>query len=165
MNIKRSVRLFFVSYGRLIFTIIAFLAIFIYALHSLDEYVGKTYIKNELTEEEKSILEEQNEKVKENKKYISEIIDYCNNKEITKAYNMLSDKCKNEKYRTIDEFQINFIKKYFSLNISEYKIEKNKNDYIVSLTQDMLITGKTESSIYINIKIIDLRDKIYIKNK
>ena len=150
---RRKIRLFFVQYGRLLIFIIGAIVIFIYLLKGLNSYYKETYIKNEITPEERIAIEQEEQDEEQSEKNISQFIDNCNSEKIQEAYNMLTDECKNEKYKTINEFKNNYINLLFNIKICEYKIEKENEIYIVNLTEDMLITGKTESTKHTKLRL------------
>lgn len=160
MGIDRKIKIFFVTYGRLLFMIIASIAVLIFIIQSLNNFVKESNSNSVLTEEEKNIFEQ--EKELEKKNYISKFIDYCNSKEIEKAYDMLSKKCKEEKYSTIEDFENKYIKQNYNLKIDKYMIKKENNLYEVYLTEDMLVTGKTTSTKQTKIQIDTIENKIYL---
>lgn len=166
-NIKREIRLFFVYYGKLISFIIGFIAVIILIIQSLNVYTikQKENINNQYSQEEYEQKQEEKEKKTKDKEYISEFIDYCNEGKIQEAYTMLSDKCKEEKYSTIEEFKKMYVNKIFSINICKYEIIKENDIYVITLTQDMLITGKTNSTIEQKYQVSGvLERRIYIQN-
>lgn len=162
MELDRKIKLFFVTYGRLLFMIIASIAVLIFIIQSLNNFVKESNSNSVLTEEEKNIFEQEKEKELEKKNYISKFIDYCNSKEIEKAYDMLSKKCKEEKYSTIEDFENKYIKQNYNLKIDKYMIKKENNLYEVYLTEDMLVTGKTTSTKQTKMIINTIEDKIYL---
>lgn len=164
MELDRKIRLFFVTYGRLLFMVIASIAILIFIIQSLNNYVKEQDKNTTLTEEEKNIIEQEKQNEYEIKNYISKFIEYCDSKDIQKAYEMISEKCKKEKYGSLENFENEYIKKYFNIKIANYKIKKDNNIYEVLLTEDMLITGKTTSTNQIKIQMNNVEDKIYILN-
>lgn len=164
MELDRKIRLFFVTYGRLLFMVIASIAILIFIIQSLNNYVKEQDKNTTLTEEEKNIIEQEKQNEYEIKNYISKFIEYCDSKDIQKAYEMISEKCKKEKYGSLENFENEYIKKYFNIKIANYKIKKDNNIYEVLLTEDMLITGKTTSTNQIKILINTTNEKIYIIN-
>lgn len=94
---------------------------------------------------------------------IKEYMDACNNKEYEKAYNMLSQDCRDNLYPEIEDF-----KKYIDAIFNTKKIYNiqdfsNKNDtyiYIVTILNDIMLTGTTDE------EYIDTYDeKIVIKNE
>lgn len=164
MELDRKIRLFFVTYGRLLFMVIASIAILIFIIQSLNNYVKELNKNTVITEEEKNIIEQEKQNEYEIKNYISKFIEYCDSKDIQKAYEMISEKCKKEKYGSLENFENEYIKKYFNIKIANYKIKKDNNIYEVLLTEDMLITGKTTSTNQIKIQMNNVEDKIYILN-
>lgn len=166
MGIKRKIKLFFADYGKLLFQVIGGICILIYIIQSLNNYVieqEKDKITNTTTEEQKEIIKLQKEEEKTEEEYISLFIDYCNERKIKEAYEMLSDKCKTERYANINIFKDEYIKNVFKLNISKYSIKKIDDTYSIILVEDELQSGKgdsTKEEIYIIEGILDR--KIYI---
>lgn len=140
-KIKREIRLFFVKYGRLLVFIIGIFLITILVLESIEDYYITTMNYEEKIEIEKQ-EEIEREKEQEDREYISKFIDFCNEKKAEEAYEMISYKCKQEKYTTLEEFKNEYINKFFEIRIDNYKIVKENDIYKVSLIQNMLLTGK-----------------------
>ena len=77
---------------------------------------------------------------------LSEFYDACNNKELEKAYNMLTDECKEMLYSSLDIFQSNYYNYVFNGEKKNYNFENwNGNTYYITLKGDALTTGKVES--------------------
>ena len=74
---------------------------------------------------------------------IEQFIEYCNNKDLESAYNMLTEKCKEEMFSNIETFENIYYNSTFE-NISKVAtIEKwANNTYIVKITENPLSTGK-----------------------
>lgn len=110
------------------------------------------------------------EVTQENKNLIDEFVKYCNEKEITNAYNLLTDECKKILFSTEQEF----IDYYYSIIFTETKlvnIENFKNSsstytYVVQYYNDVLADGKiSDSDIYKDYITIDKRtNKININS-
>lgn len=87
------------------------------------------------------------EKIKEEtSEIIDEFIGYCNTKKIEKAYELLSDECKEVLYPTLDDFTQNYYNRIFKEK-KAYLYQAwttNNNSYIfrVDFVPDMLATGK-----------------------
>ena len=84
-------------------------------------------------------------------------VDYCNNNQITKAYNLLSEDCKNEMYPTEESFKKGYYNTIFLGKKRNITVENwTKNIYKVKYMEDALSTGiyTTENAIqdYITIK-------------
>ena len=87
------------------------------------------------------------EQVKENRELIiDKFIKYCNAKDITNAYNLLSDDCKNEVFKNIETFNNNYIKVNFEEQRLYSKEKYNGSTYKVQLYNNGLSTGKQEES-------------------
>ena len=155
MEVRRNIRLFFVHYGRFLFSIIGGILLVVFCVQSVNRYVKEQAETKEAkpsiqyTQEE--ILQKQ-KKEKEEKAIIQEFLDNLIRGDIQKAYDMLSTECKEEKYISIDIFQEQYVKQYFSIPVIEYQI-KLREEYVVQLQQDPLITGKTDAMLQTKFKI------------
>lgn len=169
-NIRRSVRLFFVSYGSLLFQIIGIIVIVLFVLrvanHLYTENTENEVIENEILQEEIKENEQTIKKQKENISFISEFLDYCNKGQVEEAYSMLSDKCIKEKFQTIDIFKTEYLNKIFTYK-KEYEIENENNLYKVTILEGVLESGGLENrkSIITHYRIEEnvLENKIYIE--
>lgn len=85
-----------------------------------------------------------------NTKIIEEFINYCNNKEIEKAYNILTDECKEEIFdNNIQNFKQNYVDKIFTTKkmcSMQSWINSYRYTYKVKILDDMLSTGIISSS-------------------
>ncbi len=83
-----------------------------------------------------------------NSELIDKFISYCNNKEIQKAYNLLTDECKEAVYSSkIENFQNNYVNRIFSTKKSytiQSWISSNIYTYEVQISDDILSTGKLD---------------------
>lgn len=92
----------------------------------------------------------------EQKNIISDFVEYCNNKEIQKAYKLISIDCREELYPTVEDF-----KKYYYDNIFSVKRTFSMQNwsgkiYMLRYIEDVLTTGKVNdnSTIQDYIKIV-----------
>ena len=93
------------------------------------------------------------EQFEQDSNLVNKFLDFCNNKEVEEAYNLISDECKKEKYPTLEEF-----KKFYYNDIFEKKRECNlqawisSSDYMVykvRYSNNMLATGTyDENDVY-----------------
>ena len=89
------------------------------------------------------------EEVKTNeqsKNTIKKFVEYCNNKEIEKAYSMLSEDCKKLIYSDIEKFKINYIDRIFYI-YRLYTLENwfetlSLKTYYIKYTEDILASRK-----------------------
>lgn len=162
-KIKRKLGVFIITYGKLLliifgaFCIIRVISKFI----ANNNYINNTY-ENELVSKTNE-LTKINE---EDKKIISKFIEYCNDGNVSEAYNMLSDKCKTEVYYSEDIFKNEYIGEFFRIKIVKYEVGfLNDDTYKVDLTQNMLETGKADAVLTQIFKIekTELDKKIYIQ--
>lgn len=79
------------------------------------------------------------------KDVIEEFINLCSNKQISKAYELLSAKCKEELYPTLEDFSEKYYNKIFSTKktyiCQAWFTEKSKYTYKIDFVDDMLATG------------------------
>ena len=145
-NIRRKIKLFFVYYGELLTFFIGITIAIIFVIQWLNNLAIKN--KEELYSSEEYRQEVQQAEDSElEKKTINQFIQYCNEQKIKEAYEMLSDSCKSKKFSTVDIFKEEYINKKFNIKICDYEINKQEdNTYIISLIEDMIVTGKTNSS-------------------
>lgn len=91
----------------------------------------------------KDVSEEQQ---KINSEIIDEFINYCNNKEIEKAYNLLTDECKERVFFSkIEYFEQNYINKIFNTQKSytiQSWVSSNGYTYKIEIYDDILSSGK-----------------------
>ncbi len=77
---------------------------------------------------------------------IDSFIKYCNDGDIEKAYNLLTDECKEELFSSVESFT----NKYYNSIFSTYKTYSIQNwfgnTYKIKLTEDALTTGKVSSN-------------------
>lgn len=87
----------------------------------------------------------QDNKQEQNTKIMDDFIKYCNSKEIEKAYNLLTDECKIEKFsNSIENFKTNYVEKIFktykTYNMQAW-INGENPTYKVRIINDALSTG------------------------
>lgn len=169
MELKRKIRLFFVAYGRLLFEVIGVILLVILFLQWLDKKVEEKHkieYNNQVNFEQEESTIDQKEKTNKEKEYISKFIEHCMSQEIQEAYSMLSEACKQEKYRDIDTFKNEYINKVFSVRICDYTISKKDDIYIIKLQEDLLTAGGTEIIKEFECSVIEeiLSRKIYINS-
>lgn len=76
---------------------------------------------------------------------VNKFLEYCNNGKIEEAYSLITDECKEEKYRTIEEFKeyyFNYIfEKDRQCNLQSWISSGQYRVYKVRYTNNMLVTG------------------------
>ncbi len=79
------------------------------------------------------------------KKTIKEFIDYCNDNKIEKAYNLLSDECKEELFQTKEIFKEQYYDVIFNNQLKICDIEHwGQDTYKVNIYDDPLSTGNID---------------------
>lgn len=106
----------------------------------------------------------------ENTKIMDEFIDLCNKKEIEKAYNLLTDECKEEMFDSnIQNFKKNYIEKIFTVdrtyNMQSW-INGENQTYKVKILEDVMSTGKIGETVeeYYTIVKKDGKSKLNINS-
>ena len=181
-NIRRNIKLFWVSHGGPIKLTILIIAGIILVLRGLD------YLAVENKKEKEAIRNQQiAEDIKKNgedKDLVNQLVNFCKDGYVSKAYDLLSQKCKEEEYPTFQEFKENYYKKIFITVISnssitiektnriETKVEydSSRNLYKVIFMQPIIQTGATDNKDgivhYYRIETEGSNKRIYIeKNK
>lgn len=148
--------------NRKIFWVIVFIAIIVINLpRVLNEYAkdkkekSSSISNNTTTYGNKSYSVISEETVKEevnteNTNIINSFIDFCNNGNIEKSYQILSKNCKEKLYPTINEFADKYYNKIFN-NKKSYEMQAwvsngNYYTYKVNLKEDILSTGNANSA-------------------
>ena len=156
MNIKR-----FIDQNRkLIWRIIIIIVFALFVIKSLNSYYEEdekrkkiatnTSINNSVNNNEnKESLntEENNLSTKNNtiEKTMEAFVNYCNNRQIDNAYEMLTDECKNAMYNTVEQFDKIYVKNVFNEE-KEYSMTKWATNgdiitYQIKFIGDILSTG------------------------
>ena len=142
MDIKRNVRLFFVSYGKLLFEILFVIALIILGL----QYLNKKVAEPKQVSAQINIENTNNvQNIQQDKNIISTFLEYCKNNQVQEAYAMLSENCKKEKYNSIDLFNKNYMQKYFHIDIEEYKVYILNKNYVAEIKESAISSGKVYS--------------------
>lgn len=80
-------------------------------------------------------------------KIIDMFITYCNEQEIQKAYDLLTEDCKSQMYDNIEAFEQAYYNNVFEGKQKTGSIENwNDNTYKVKIMEDMIATGKKEEN-------------------
>lgn len=92
------------------------------------------------------------EKTKTNVELIENFVEACNVTDIEKAYELLSDECKEVLFPTEQYFIANYYNVIFkverTIKIENYKNSSNVNTYLVTFYEDNISTGNVSSSDY-----------------
>lgn len=94
---------------------------------------------------------------------------YCNEKELQKAYDLLTDECKTQMYGTLENFQQSYWQDVFNGENKTCSIENwVGNTYRVSIVDNILATGKSNNGYskqdYITVVKVDDNYKLNINN-
>lgn len=114
---------------------------------------SNTTPKQEIYTPEKTAISGSNvneKKQEENKTVISNFINYCNQKQIEQAYNLLTDACKEEVFfSNIENFNNNYVNKVFNskktYSMQSWVNRDTYTTYKVKIVDDMISTGKITS--------------------
>ena len=93
------------------------------------------------------------EQFEQDSNLVNTFIDYCNNREVEKAYNLISDECKEEKYPTLEEFKEFYYNDIFArkreCNLQAWISTKDYTVYEIRYANNMLATGTyDENDVY-----------------
>lgn len=85
----------------------------------------------------------------EHSSYVETFVNYCSEGKVNEAYNMLSDECKGNLYKTVEEFKTKYCDKYFSTK-KEYTLQSWVNNtntvtYQMRIMEDMMYSGEYKS--------------------
>lgn len=159
-----NVRRFINQNSKMIWYIVLGIIVFFVATKSLNAYYEnqmqreveemrkqQEYIKNQnsqvTTEPEEINYSVENTSIQNTMK---SFVHFCNNKEIDKAYQMLTDECKNAKFQNIDYFKNNYVEIKFSVNkrfkMVKWSEDDNKTTFLVKLYEDLLSTGGSDEN-------------------
>lgn len=82
-------------------------------------------------------------------KIIKQFMEYCNNGNVANAYDLISSKCKSEKFPQLEDFINNYYKKIFQTN-KIYEIQRWKDTtYQIKFKDNPMTTGKIGDTTYI----------------
>lgn len=80
-------------------------------------------------------------------KIIDTFISYCNEQDIEKAYDLLTEDCKSQMYNNIEDFEQAYYNNVFERKQKIGSIENwHNNTYKVKIMEDMLSTGRKEEN-------------------
>lgn len=100
---------------------------------------------------------------------IDNFISYCNERQLQKAYDLLTDECRMQMYDTLEVFEQTYYKDVFQGGNKTCSIENwVGNTYKVNIVDDMLTTGKSNNNYskqdYMTVKKEDNGYKLNINN-
>ena len=73
---------------------------------------------------------------------IEQFAEYCNNGNVEEAYNLLSAECKDEMYKTLNDFKVSYYDQVFAGEKKSISVENwSANIYKVTIQKDILSTG------------------------
>lgn len=79
----------------------------------------------------------------DDKKLIEDFISFCKKKELENAYKLLSNKCKEQLYPTINSFEQEYYNKIFKQKKSiDIQYDAQQNVYKITFSPDLLESGK-----------------------
>ena len=166
---SRPIRYINQNLGKVIGSILAF-AFILLIIHMLNNWVKidnekkkrtKVYTVNDIKQVETNYVEEKELKnteynitqynlKSEKVEAITNFIDYCNNKEIQKAYDLLTEECKKILYPTQKEFEEKYYKPIFTnkktFNLSYISSDNNLKTYKLEILDDILTMGKFDET-------------------
>ena len=109
------------------------------------------------------------DKLSEAQEIFDKFFEYCNSKNLEKAYEMLTDECKELVYPNLEAFKNNYYNNIFANNKKVYSFENwYNNTYMVTIENDALSSGIIDNNIekkvdYMTIKENKLNISSYIE--
>lgn len=113
--------------------------------------IQNTQVAQDITKPNQAVISDtklNEQQTEDNAKIIEDFVNYCNQKNIDSAYNLLSDECKEEVYRTQEIFETGYINQIFKTEVN-YSLELwytsgNYTTYQITYNQgNLLQTGRT----------------------
>lgn len=115
--------------------------------NSITKKTGEIYAPTETIISGSNINEEEYE---EDSNLVDTFINYCNEKKVNEAYQLLTDECKENLYTTLEDFQKNYCNKYFdkkrTYSLQSWINTGNYTTYQIRITDDILSTGDYTNS-------------------
>lgn len=165
-NIKLKIHNFLKKYGKIIGIVIC-VWVTIILINGLLKVTDNKKEPSTTYEPHVSIMDQSSSSPKKVQKamedFIEEYVEYCNNGEYEKAYNMISEECKDYAFKTLTEYK-DYVQNKFNkekiYSIQNYSNYNGKYIYSVKLYDDILATGLTNSNyMYQEEKIVASYDK------
>lgn len=144
--------------GTIIFAILVLVFVFVFIIAKAFNLIENATLRNNNNkvnsqQEQVSYLTDaviDNKTAASNKNILNEFIEACNNKDVNTAYNLLSDDCKQEFYKTEDIFSKYYIEKNFSIprtyQIQAVATEDKTATYLLSLEEDIMVSGSVNDN-------------------
>lgn len=154
MNLKRTIRIFWLEHGNPILLVLIIAGILIFSSQALNSYVrNKQESENEAVmsmvntaTNEIEIFSEQEEQ--QNRSLVQKFIQYNENQQLEQAYEMLAKECKEKSYPTVQAFQEQYYKLYFAQSASTEVEKIQEGLYKITFYKgDALETGNIKGSV------------------
>jgi len=158
-----KIREFFRKYKNVILVVVIAFAVMIavnYFLKNMEtpEIPITTYKPNVSVMDDKEVPEELQEPIKN---LIDEYMEYCNNKEYEKAYNLLDKECKDTMFPTVEALEM-YVNKIFPekkiYNIQNFSIVGSTYVYKVKILNDILASGLTNEEYNFYEEVMSITD-------
>lgn len=151
-NTRLKINKFIKKYGKLI-GIILITLIVIYSIDKIVKSISEvnTVPETSLTPNISVINSKKTPKKvqKTTEDFVEEFVNYCNEGEYEKAYNLLSEDCREYRFKTLEEFTL-YIKNRFyakrNYSIQSYSVYNKKYIYVLKLFDDIMATGLTNNN-------------------
>lgn len=171
-KIRRALKIFWIEHGTPILFWIIVLIVVIFIVQGLNSLAIKQqqYEKKENSTNSTKINDISTKEKEQNIELINSFLNYCKNKQIKQAYDLLSENCKNDLYPTLNDFSEKYYNKLFNKNSDiEVEYENNSGFYKIIFYEDMLESGKVDGRDniidYYKIEEEILENKVYINIK
>ena len=143
MNLRDNIKLFFAENSNFLLKVFG-IALLIFIVIQVANDLAKQNLEQE--QNISAVKENESDEIK----LIRKFINLCNEQKLEEAYELLTTKCKEEKYNTKEEFIEKYYKNVFFSKMNIISIEDlDENNYKIILEEDMLATGKVSDLIQI----------------
>ena len=174
-----NIRRFINRNSRSIWTIIGVIVFVFFIIKLMNSYYEKNEennqnnnIQNNVSSQTMDIqdLTERNYTVKSSSVKITfaSFVNYCNKRELEKAYAMLTEECKEAMFPTIEDFERIYINKIYNIKrtygLVKWSTEGNRSTYLLTLYGDLLATGSTEKATQEYVTLVQDEKGIYKLN-
>ena len=150
-NIRSKIIKFLKKNGRIIGTVLIIVLV-IYGINAMFRNYRNNNTPTTSYEPEVAVLSSEKMPTKVQKTtedFIAEYVEYCNNGEYEKAYNMISDDCKNNYFLNFSNYKEYVQNKFYTkrkYSVQSYSKYNDKYIYNLRLFDDFMATGLTNST-------------------
>ncbi len=145
-KLRRALKIYWTEHGTpILFWSIVIIAI-IAIVQALNYYTIQQNSRKNSTLQKNTSYQQIFKEDKTNTELVNQFLQYCTDKQIEMAYELLSENCKKELYPSIKDFSNLYYNKLFnSKHDIEVKYDSKRNIYQIIFYEDILESGKIEN--------------------